>query len=287
MNPLSKETENWDLVIEARPGPLRLRLKELWRYRDLIWLFVRRDFAAQYKQTVLGPLWHIIQPVFTTIMFLLVFGRIANIPTDGIQPILFYLSGIASWNYFSACFLNTSNTFLANAGIFGKVYFPRLVIPLSVVISNIIRFGIQFLLLLTLMVWYHFNGYPIRFGIAWLLIPLSVIMMAGIGLGLGIIIASLTTRYRDFTVLISFAVQLGLYATPIAYPLSFLQNKSYRWLIAINPLTAIVESCRYALFGIGTFDAVSLAYSAGFMLVVLFVGSIVFNKVEKNFMDTV
>ena len=214
-------TEEWDLVIQPKAALLDLNLKEVWRYRDLLWLFVKRDFSAQYKQTILGPLWHFIQPIFTTLVFLLVFGSIANIPTDGIQPILFYMSGITIWNYFSACLTATSGTFVANAGIFGKVYFPRLVIPLSTVLSNIIKFGIQFLLLLAVMVWYGIKNNHFYFGASWLLIPVLVAMMAGLGLGLGIIISSLTTKYRDFTILIGFAVQLLMYATPIAYPMSF------------------------------------------------------------------
>lgn len=203
---------------------LDLNLKEVWKYRDLLVLFVKRDFVAQYKQTILGPLWHVIQPVFTTIMFLLVFGRIANIPTDGINAVLFYMSGITIWNYFSSCLNATSNTFVANAGIFGKVYFPRLVIPLATVFSNIVKFGIQFGLLMAVMAFYAFRGQGFHFGISWLWIPVLLLMMAGLGLGLGIIISSLTTKYRDLTVLIGFAVQLLMYATPIVYPLSFLKN---------------------------------------------------------------
>ncbi len=261
--------------------------REIWRYRDLLWLFVRRDFTAQYKQTILGPLWHFIQPVFTTIIFLLVFGRIAGIPTDGMHPVLFYMSGITIWNYFSVCLTSTSNTFVANAGIFGKVYFPRLVLPLSTVISNIIKFGIQFLLLLAAIVFYAFKDHHLYFGYTWLLVPVLVLMMAGLGLGIGIIVSSLTTRYRDFSVLLVFAVQLLMYATPVAYPLSFLKSKSYASWIAWNPLTPIVEGFRYALFGKGTITPESLLYSAGCMVVILFTGLLLFNKVEKNFMDTV
>ena len=284
----TKNVGNWDTVITPRTGLLDIDFRAIWRYRDLVWLFVRRDFVAQYKQTILGPVWHIIQPIFTTIMFLLVFGRIANIPTDGIQPTLFYMSGITVWNYFSACLINTSSTFVSNAGIFGKVYFPRLVLPLSIVISNMVRFGIQFLLLLFIMLYYLiFKGIAIQFGVAWLYIPVLVIMMAGLGLGLGIIISSLTTKYRDFAVLLGFAIQLAMYATPVAYPLSFLKQKSFKWLIDLNPLTSIVECFRYALFGRGTFTAGSLLYSSVFMVIVLLAGVIIFNRVEKSFMDTV
>jgi lipopolysaccharide transport system permease protein len=281
------QKENWDQVIEPRAKLLDLNLSEVWRYRDLLWLFVKRDFTAQYKQTILGPLWHFIQPLFTTVVFLMVFGKIANIPTDGIEPVLFYMSGISIWNYFSSCLSATSNTFVANAGIFGKVYFPRLVIPLSTVMSNMVKFGIQFLLLLAVMSWYGIKTGNFHFGSSWLLIPLLVIMMAGLGLGLGIIISSLTTKYRDFTVLIGFAVQLLMYATPVAYPLSFLKGKSYAAWIAWNPLTPIVEAYRYALFGTGTVDTTGLIFSSSFILIVLFFGMLIFSKVERSFMDTV
>ena len=220
-------------------------------------------------------------------MFLLVFGRIANIPTDGINPVLFYMSGITIWNYFSSCLNATSGTFVANAGIFGKVYFPRLVIPLSTVLSNIVRFGIQFLLLLVMMIFYSFKGFPIHFSITWLWIPVLLIMMAGLGLGLGIIISSMTTKYRDLTVLIGFGVQLLMYVTPIVYPLSFIKSKSYGKWIVWNPLTPIVESWKYALFGHGSFDMGGLLYSAVFIIIVLFFGLLIFSKVEKTFMDTV
>ena len=278
---------HWDLVISPKTHLLDLRLKDVWRYRDLLFLFVKRDFIAQYKQTVLGPLWHVIQPLFTVVIYLIIFGRIANIPTDGVQPILFYMSGITIWNYFSSCLNNTSNTFIANAAIFGKVYFPRLVLPLSIIISNMVRFSIQFVLLLALMIYYHFNRFPIQFGSNWLLLPVLIVMMAGIGFGLGIIISSFTTKYRDFSVLLAFALQLGMYATPIIYPLSFLSNSQYKWLIELNPLTPVAEAFRYSLFGKGTFTALTLSYSAGFMFIVIFIGIIIFNRVEKSFMDTV
>ena len=281
------ETEHWDQVIEPHGKLFDLNLKEVWRYRDLLWLFVKRDFTAQYKQTILGPLWHFIQPVFTTLMFLFIFGRIANIPTDGIAAVPFYMSGITIWNYFSACLTSTSSTFVANAGIFGKVYFPRLVIPLSTVLSNLVKFAIQFLLLLAVMIYYGIKTGQFHFGASWLLIPVLVLMMAGLGLGLGIIISSLTTKYRDFTVLIGFAVQLLMYATPVAYPLSYLKDKSFASWVAWNPLSPIVEAFRYALFGTGTVDAAALAYSGIFIIVVLFLGMIIFSKVERSFMDTV
>lgn len=280
--------EHWDLIIKPKTGLFDLNLAEVWRYRDLLWLFVRRDFVAQYRQTVLGLLWHVIQPIFTTLIFLLVFGKIANISTDHIEPpLLFYMSGITVWNYFQACVTSTSTTFVTNAVIFGKVYFPRLVMPLSIVISNMVRFAIQFGLLLIFMIWFSLKGYPIHLSFYWLLIPVLVLLMAGLGLGIGIIVSSLTTKYHDMAILVTFAIQLAMYATPIAYPLSFLQNKSYKWLIDINPLTSVVEAFRFALFGKGSFDPAGLLYSAVFTVVCMLVGILMFNKVEKTFMDTV
>ena len=277
----------WDEVIEPKGKLFDLRLKEVWRYKDLMWLFVKRDFAAQYKQTVLGPIWHIVQPLFTTAVFLFLFTTIAGIKTDDINPIVFYMSGITIWNYFSACLTGTANTFVANAGIFGKVYFPRLVIPLSTVLSNIIKFGIQFCLLLIVIIWIAIRDNNFYIGWPIFLLPILVVMMAGMGLGLGIIISSLTTKYRDFAVLIGFAVQLLMYLTPIAYPLSALKGKSYAWLLTYNPLTPIVEAFRYALLGKGTFEAMHLLYSGIFILATLLFGAILFNRVERSFMDTV
>ena len=279
--------EKWDLIIKPEGNLLDLNLKEVWKFRDLLWLFVKRDFAAQYKQTILGPLWHFIQPIFTTLMFLVVFNKIANIPTDSIPPILFYMSGITIWNYFSACLTATSNTFVANAGIFGKVYFPRLVIPLSTVASNLIKFGIQFLLLLVVFIFYAIKGEDVHLSWTFLYIPVLLLMMAGMGLGLGIIISSLTTKYRDFTVLIGFAVQLLMYATPVAYPLSYLKGNKFAAWIEWNPVTPIIEAFRYALFQKGSFNAGSLLYSTVFIVIVLFIGLITFSKVERTFMDTV
>ncbi|MBJ6119783.1 ABC transporter permease [Pontibacter sp. BT310] len=284
---MKTKDEEWTLIIEPKSNLFDLRLREVWQYKDLLFLFVKRDFKAAYKQTILGPLWHFIQPLFTTIVFLVVFNKIAEIPTDGVPPTLFYMSGIAIWNYFASCLTATSNTFLANAGIFGKVYFPRLILPISIVTSNVIKFGIQFLLLLVVMIYYMLQGNTIHFGISWFVIPFLVLMMALLGLGLGIIISSLTTKYRDFTVLLGFTVQLLMYATPIVYPLSFLINKSYGWLISWNPLTPIVEAFRYALFEQGTFSLGSLLYSLIFIAIIFVIGLITFNRVERSFMDTV
>lgn len=220
-------------------------------------------------------------------MFLLIFTRVARIPTDGVNPTLFYMSGITIWNYFSICLTGTSNTFLANAGIFGKVYFPRLIMPLSIIISNLVRFGIQFALLTCAIIFFSFKGYPVALSAYWLIIPILLVMMAGIGLGMGIIISSLTTKYRDFAVLLTFGVQLLMYGTPIVYPLSYIEKMGLAWIIKLNPLTSLVEAFRFALFGKGMFSIADLLYSAGFMVVVLVVGVILFNKIEKTFMDTV
>jgi lipopolysaccharide transport system permease protein len=280
--------EKWTEEITPRVSLFDIRLGEVWRYRDLLFLFVRRDFIATYKQTILGPLWHFIQPVLTTIMFLVVFGRIAKIPTDGIEAIPFYMAGITIWNYFSSCFGGTSNTFLGNASIFGKVYFPRLIMPLSIIISNIIKLAIQFLLLLSVLVYYGITKGHFHFGVSWLLLPILIVMMALMGLGFGVLISSLTTKYRDFTVLIGFGIQLLMYATPIAYPSSYLAEKSkYAYLINYNPLSAIVEGFKFAIFGKGSFQLSDLWYSFICMIVALFLGVITFNKTEKSFMDTV
>jgi lipopolysaccharide transport system permease protein len=281
------EAGYWDIVISPKTRILDLNLKEVWNYRDLLFLFVKRDFIAQYKQTIIGPLWHFIQPIFTTLIFLFLFSKVAKIPTDNIHPVLFYMSGITIWNYFSGCFNATSNTFMANAGIFGKVYFPRLVLPLSLVLSNIVKFGIQFLLLVVMIIYYGIKGDHFYISYTWFLIPVLVAMMAALGLGLGIIVSSLTTKYRDLTVLIGFAVQLLMYATPVAYPLSFIQNTRYAAWIKLNPLSPIIETFRYAVFGVGTFSGANLAYSGLFIFLTLTIGLVIFSKVEKSFMDTV
>ena len=279
--------DHWDIVLEPKASLFNLNLKEVWNYRDLMWLLVRRDFVAQYKQTILGPLWHVIQPLITSVIFLWLFRNIAHIDVDGIEPILFYMSGITIWNYFSACITSTATTFVTNASVFGKVYFPRLVIPLSIVISNIVRFGIQFGLLLVFMIVYAFKGVPINLSLNWLLIPGLMAILAGIGFGLGIIISSLSTKYRDLNLLVTFGVQLAMYATPVAFPLSYLAKSKYKWLADINPLSSILEGFRYCLFGKGTVTFAGIAYSIIFMVLVVFIGTMIFNKVEKDFMDTV
>jgi lipopolysaccharide transport system permease protein len=282
--------EQWTEVISPKNNFLDFRLKELWRYRDLIFLFVKRDLIAQYKQTLLGPVWNVIQPILTTIMFLILFNKIANIKTDPLPPILFYMSSITIWNYFSACFTATSTTFVSNAGIFGKVYFPRLALPVSVVISNMARFAIQFCLVICVMIYYAFNArFAIQFGWHMLLIPFIALIMAAMGLGLGIIISSFTTKYRDFTILVSFGVQLLMYVTPVAYPLIYLAEKrpALYNIIKWNPLSPLIEGFRYALFGTGIFSWADFLYSIVVALICLVTGILLFNKVERSFMDTV
>lgn len=281
------QEQEWDREVKAKGNPFDLHLKEVWNYRDLIMLFVWRDFVSQYKQTILGPAWQVIQPVLTTGIFMILFTRIAKIPTEGIAPVVFYMAGIAVWNYFSSCVLVISGTFVSNAYIFGKVYFPRLVLPISYVISNLIKFGLQFLLLVVVMIYYHFNGYPIHLSFNLLFIPLLLVQLAALALGLGIIISSVTTKYRDFAVLLSFAMQLMMYVTPVVYPLSYVKDQSYKWLIEINPVTAIVEGFRLALFDKGSVTITSECYSIGFTVIVLVAGIVLFNKVEKTFIDTV
>ena len=287
MNQKNSMTEKWTEVISPKRSLLDINLKEIWRYRDLIMLFVRRDFVSQYKQTILGPIWLFIQPLFTTLTFFFVFNQIAKIPTDNIDPILFYLSGITLWNYFSDCFNKTSNTFVANAGIFGKVYFPRLATPISIVFSNLIKLGIQILLFLAIMGYQMiFKGAEVNINLHILILPFLIILMAVMGLGLGIIFSALTTKYRDLSFLLTFGIQLLMYATPIIYPLSYTSGKLHT-IISMNPLTPILESFRYAFFSIGSFDWSGLAYTSIFSFGVLFLGIIIFNQVEKSFMDTV
>lgn len=279
--------KSWDLEIKPKKSLLDVDLLELWNYRFLIGLFVKRDFVAQYKQTILGPAWHIIQPIFTTAIFLLVFGRIAGIPTEGVPPVLFYVTGITLWNYFATTLVNTSSTFVANANIFGKVYFPRLVMPVSMTMSGLIKLGLQFLLVIAAMIYYHFQEFSVAPSLKWLILPVVVVIMAGIALGLGVMISSLTTKYRDLSVLLTFVIQLGMYATPIAYPFSFLKERSYAWLIAWNPLTPLVEVFRQALFDLPLTELNALWYSIIFMIVALAGGILLFNRVERSFMDTV
>jgi len=279
--------KEWDLIIEPHTSVFHLSYRDLWRYRDLLFLLVKRDFISFYKQTILGPLWFFLQPLFTTIIYVIVFSRLANISTDGLPPPLFYLVGIVTWNYFAECLTKTSTIFRDNASMFGKVYFPRLIMPLSVVLSNLIKFGVQLILLLLMFLFYiAFKDFRPATNIYILFFPVAVLMMAALGLALGLIISALTTKYRDLSFLVTFGVQLIMYATPVIYPLSIVSDK-YRWLLNINPMTGIFEAIRYGLLGRGLFDWTLIGYGATIIIVLMITGIIVFNKVEKNFVDTV
>ena len=289
------QEENWDIVIKPKDKLLSVDFKELWRYRDLCGLFVKRNIITQYKQTILGPVWFVVQPALTVIMYMIVFGGIAGIPTDGVPRPLFYLAGTCMWQYFSDCITKTSNTFVDNAGIFGKVYFPRLVMPIANVISNLLRFGIQFGFFIIVYVIYVFVDPGCNAHLTWfaLLFPVLLVMMAGLALGFGTIISSMTTKYRDLQVLFSFLIQLWMYATPIVYPLS--QTKSMQFLglpvhkiMCLNPVTPVLETFKYGFLGAGEFVGWRWQiYSFIFMWVLLALGIVIFNKVQKSFMDTV
>lgn len=280
------DPEKWDMVIGPQRNLFDLRLGELWHARDLIMLFVRRDFVAVYKQTILGPIWYLIQPLLTTIVFTVVFGNIAKLPTDGLPPFLFYMAGTVIFTYFSSSLTKTSETFLSNAHMFGKVYFPRLAVPVSILISNLIAFAIQFVFFLVFLVYFLARGTQLHPNWWILLTPVLLLMMAGLGLGFGIIVSSLTTKYRDLRFLVQFGVELLRYVTPVIYPLSAMSPK-YQALIRLNPLTSVVEAFRYAYLGSGSVDLLQLGYSFIIMVVAIVVGAVIFNRVEATFMDTV
>ena len=276
--------ENWS--IEPQRSLFDLRLDELWKYRDLVMLFVRRDFVSVYKQTILGPLWYLIQPLLTALIFTFIFGNVAKLPTDGLPQFLFYMSGTVIWTYFASCLTKTSETFVNNANLFGKVYFPRLAVPVSILISNLITFMIQFVFFLAFMLFFALNGSAFSPNLWILLTPVLILMMAGLGLGFGIIISSLTTKYRDLRFLVTFGVQLLMYATPVIYPVSSIPER-FQWIILANPMTSIVEAFRYAFLGAGSVNRMQLLYSFGFMAVIVVIGVTIFNHVEQTFMDTV
>jgi len=280
------QEDGWTEIIEPRTRLLDLRLKDVWRYRDLVMLFVRRDFVSTYKQTVLGPIWFFIQPLLTTVTYMIVFGGIAKIPTDGLPQLPFYLAGITVWNYFAQTLTATSTVFTANAAIFGKVYFPRLTLPLSIVLSNLVRFGIQFGLFLVAWGYYLMREDSLHPNIYILLTPALLALMGLLSLGLGMIFSAMTTKYRDLAMLLTFGVQLLMYATPVIYPLSQLPVK-YKVFIIANPLSPIVETFRFAFLGSGSFSWLYLGYSTAITMVILLVGTLIFNKVEKSFTDTV
>jgi len=283
---MAEEQELWTEVIRPQTSWFNFHFKEVWKYRDLLILFVRRDFVSVYKQTILGPAWYLMQALFTTITFTIIFGKVAKLPTDGIPQPLFYMAGIVCWSYFSQCLNKTSNTFVSNAGIFGKVYFPRMTVPISIVISNLFGFGVQLLMFIGFLIYYYATGLPVNLNMALFLFPVLIIMMAGMGLGFGIIISSLTTKYRDFQYLMGFAVQLLMYATPVILPLSFFGGKLHT-LMMLNPMTHIVETFKYAFLGSGSFNWYYLAYSGAFTLITLIIGILLFNRIERKFMDTV
>lgn len=283
---MSEQKENWTEIIGANQGWLALRLGEVWQYRDLLVLLVRRDFVSFYKQTLLGPIWFFMQPLLTTLIYVIIFGVFARMSTEGVPPILFYLSGITLWNYFSDCLTKTAGVFVANANIFGKVYFPRLVIPLSIVISNLIKLGIQLVLLVGFWVFFYMQGASIHLNSTILLLPLLILIMAGIGLGMGMIFSALTTKYRDLSFMLAFGVQLVMYATPVIYPLSFIPEQ-YKWVLIANPMTGVIETFRHSFLGSGDFQWMYLGYSCVFTAVILFLGLIIFNRVQYTFMDTV
>lgn len=280
-------TEKVTTVITPHHRLWHVDLKEIWRYRDLIELFIRRNIVVQYKQTILGPLWYIIQPVLTVIMNMVVFGGIAKMSTDGVPQAVFYMAGNICWFYFADCLNQTSSTFTTNQQMFGKVYFPRLVVPIATVISNLLRFVIQLSLFVILWIWFFANGAEIVLNWALLLLPLIIVMLAGLGLGFGILISSMTTKYRDLTILFTFIVQLWMYATPIVYPLSMVSEGSLRTIILANPLTSVIEAFKYATLGQGYFSWGAIGYSFAFMTILLILGVVVFNKVQRSFMDTV
>jgi len=283
---INSAQENWSLIIRPQRAWWDLQLGEIWRYRDLILLFVWRDFVAYYKQTILGPLWYLIQPILTTVVFTIIFGNIAQLSTDGLPPFLFYLAGNTVWVYFSACVTSTADTFAGNAAIFGKVYFPRLCVPISIVLSNLISFGIRLGVFLGFLVYFLLNGANAHLTWWALILPILLIIMAGLGLGFGLIISSLTTKYRDLQQLVGFGVQLMMYGTTVIYPFSSVEG-GFRWLLLLNPMTPIVEMFRMAFLGTSSLEPVYLIYSLVFMLIALLVGILIFNHVEATFMDTV
>ena len=279
--------KEWTMIIRPQEKLWKVNLGEIWAYRDLIELFVKRNIVVQYKQTILGPLWYLIQPILTVIMNMVVFGGIANMSTDGVPQALFYMAGNVCWFYFSDCLNQTSSTFVANQAMFGKVYFPRMVVPISTVISNLLRFGIQAGLFVAFWLYFFATGSNISLNWAILLVPVLVFMLAGLGLGFGILISSFTTKYRDLTILFTFVVQLWMYATPIVYPISMVTNETLRTIIMLNPMTSIIEAFKYATLGQGYFSWGALGYSFAFMSILLVWGIVIFNKVQRSFMDTV
>jgi len=289
MNSTENIEKEWLFEITPKNKFFTLNLKEVWHYRDLLMLFVKRDVVTVYKQTVLGPLWYLIQPLFTSVTFTIIFNTVAGIETGTIPPFLFNLAGIMVWNYFTACLSGTSDTFKANASIFGKVYFPRIITPLSVVISNLIKFGIQFFIFVAFYLFFYIQGAPLSLTVFVLFFPFLILLMGILGLGLGMLISSMVTKYRDLSYLISFGVQLLMYLSAVMYPMALLREKmpEYAWLVQYNPLAYIIETTRYILLGVGTVSVWGLVYTVCITIILFFLGLLVFNKTEKSFIDTV
>lgn len=289
MNTTENIEIDWLFEIAPKNKFFSLNFKEVWQYRDLLMLFVKRDVVTVYKQTILGPLWYLIQPLFTSIIFTIIFNTVAGIETGTIPPFLFNLAGITVWNYFTACLNDTSDTFKKNASIFGKVYFPRIIMPISIVISNLLKFGVQLLIFIGFYIYYYFQGAGISLNISILFFPLLIALMGLLGLGLGMFISSLVTKYRDFSYLLGFGVQLMMYLSAVMYPLALIKSKmpDYAWLVLYNPLAYIIETTRYMLLGVGSISFLGLAYTFGFTIIAFLVGLLVFNKTEKSFIDTV
>ncbi len=281
--------DDWDIVIKPKEKGIHLHLNEVWKYKDLLYLYVKRDFISAYKQTILGPLWFFIQPIFSTLIYTIVFGGIAQISTDGLPPMLFYMAGVLCWNYFTDCLSRSSGTFMGNAGVFSKVYFPRLVVPIAGLISAILKMFIQLLLFFSIYIYFLFKGSPIGVNVYVLLFPVLIIMMAGIGFGIGIIISSVTIKYRDLNILFSFAIGLIMYITPVIYPLSAIPARygALKWIIQLNPLSSIVEAFRYGMLGTGELSWGGLLYSSIFTVIIVLIGIVTFNKVERRFIDIV
>jgi len=289
MNNTENFENDWLFEITPKNKFFSLNLREVWQYRDLLLLFVKRDVVTVYKQTILGPLWYLIQPLFTSITFTIIFNTVAGIDTGMVPPFLFNLAGITVWNYFTACLTGTSNTFGSNAGIFGKVYFPRLIVPISIVISNLIKFGIQFLIFIAFYVFYYFKGATVDLNGSVVFFPLLIVLMGVLGLGMGMFISSLVTKYRDFSYLISFGVQLLMYLSAVMYPMALIKEKlpTYGWLVQYNPLAYVIETSRYMLLNIGQISIWGLGYTFVVTVAVFLVGVLIFNKTEKSFIDTV
>lgn len=285
----SKNSNDWLFEITPKNKFFSLNFKEIWQYRDLLLLFVKRDIITVYKQTVLGPLWYLIQPLFTSITFTIIFNNVAGIKTGSIPPFLFNLAGIMVWNYFTACLNGTSDTFKSNAGIFGKVYFPRIITPLSIVISNLVKFGIQFCIFVVFYIFFFCQGADLSLNISLLFFPVLIIFMGILGLGLGMIISSMVTKYRDLNNLVGFGVQLLMYISAVMYPMELIKEKlpKFGWIVQYNPLAYVIETSRYMLLNIGSISILGLVYTMGVTLIVFFVGLLVFNRTEKSFIDTV